>query len=287
MAMQRQDCLDVNTVNPVSIDGSHPPGLMARTLAVEGATGGLHMVLEIPAGCRAPRGYNGASLDIYVLSGSIKLGNELLTTGCYTYLPAGMAYGPLASEAGARILLFSDRPYRFVASEDSLTDTIAERHIPRVETWRLPWVDPMKDIVKKSTWVDPRTGKEGRPAGVLTKSLRKDDGTKEVVALTVLSPGFVDPGTEHHPHNECLYLISGDAYIGLTYDHRREDVKENLVLRKDFYIGRPPGIRHGPVCTQNGALWLIYLADHYTGIYKEVPDWEARVSRYLASENFR
>jgi len=287
MAMQRQDCLDVNTVKPLALDGSHPPGLMARTLAVEQKTGGQHLIVEIPSGWAAPRGYNCAALDIYVLSGSVTLGDELLTRGCYTYLPAGMAYGPLASKAGAKILLFSDQPYEFVASEDSLANTITNRHIPRIETWRLPWVDPMKDIVKKSTWVDPRTGKEGRPAGVLTKSLRKNDGTKEVVALTVLSPGFVDPGTEHHPHNECLYLISGDCYIGLTYDHRREDVKENLVLHKDFYIGRPPGIRHGPVCTQNGALWLIYLADHYTGIYGEVPDWEQRVSRYLASENYR
>lgn len=286
MAMQRQDCLDVRRVAAVPFNESIAPGVNARTLSVEQKTGGQHLVLDVPSGWSCPRGYNDAAIDLYVLEGALKVGEVAFTTGSYTYLPAGMAHGPISSESAARLLVFTDRPHHFTPSEVSRADALTSRHIPPVETWRRPWVDPMKDIVKKSTWVDPRTGQQGRPPGVLTKALRKDDGTKEVVALTVLSPGFVDPGTEHHPHNECLYLIAGDCYIGLTFDHKREDVKENLVLHKDFYIGRPPGIRHGPVCTQNGALWLIYLADHYTGIYAEVADWEQRVSRYLRSEAF-
>jgi hypothetical protein len=287
MAMQRQDCLDVGAVTPVALGGAVPSGATVRALAAEQKTGGQHFVLELPAGWSCPRGFNRAAVDWYVLEGAVQFGDEEFTTGCYTYLPAGMAYGPLRCTARARLLVFTDRPFDFVPSETSTDDVLTARHIPRVDTWRRPWVDPMKDIVKKSTWVDPRTGQQARPPGVLTKALRKDDGTKEVVALTVLSPGFVDPGTEHHPHNECLYLIAGDCYIGLTYDHRREDVKEDLVLHKDFYIGRPPGIRHGPVCTQNGAFWLIYLADHYTGIYQDVDDWEKRVGNYFASAAFR
>lgn len=287
MGMQRQDCLDVGGVPAVPLAAGLAAGAQARTLSVEEKTGGQHLVLELPAGWRGERGHSSAALDFYVLSGNLDVGGESFTTGCYTYLPAGTAFGPIEVREAARVLLFADRPFGFVPGEAATSDAHAERFIPRTETWRLPWIDPMQDIVKKSTWVDPRTGKQGRPPGVLTKALRKDDGTKEVVALTVLSPGFVDPGTEHHPHNECLYLIAGDAYIGLTYDHKRQDVKEDLVLHKDFYIGRPPGIRHGPVCTQNGAFWLVYLADYYTGIYGEVDDWEQRVARYLASEPYR
>ncbi len=287
MAMQRQDCLDVRRVAAVPFNGSSANGITARTLSVEQKTGGQHLVLDVDSGWSCPRGHNDAAIDMYVLQGALSVGEEVFTTGSYAYWPAGMAFGPISCELATRLLVFTDRPYHFVPSEQSRADSLVGRHIPRLETWRRPWVDPMKDIVKKSTWIDPRTGQQGRPPGVLTKALRKDDGTKEVVALTVLSPGFVDPGTEHHPHNECLYLIAGDCYIGLTFDHKREDVKENLVLHKDFYIGRPPGIRHGPVCTQNGALWLIYLADHYTGIYADVPDWEQRVSQYLRSEVFR
>ena len=108
-----------------------------------------------------------------------------------------------------------------------------------------------------------------------------------MIALTALAPGFIDPGTEHHPHNECLYLIAGDCYIGYTFDHKREDVKEDLVLTRDHYIGRPPGVRHGPVCSISGAFWLIYLADYYTGIFGKVDDWEERVNGYFASASFR
>ena len=50
-----------------------------------------------------------------------------------------------------------------------------------MESWKLSWADPMKDIVKKSTWVNPE-GKPDRPPGVLTKALRKDDHTGEVIA---------------------------------------------------------------------------------------------------------
>ena len=65
-----------------------------------------------------------------------------------------------------------------------------------------------------------------------------------------------------------------------------EDIKEDLVFKKDCYIGRPPGIRHGPVCTQSGALWLIYLSDMYTGLYTDVADWETRIGGYLATANY-
>ena len=287
MPMRREDCLDATQVAPVPLNGALPLGATRRTLGVEDRTGGQHFVMELPAGWRAPLGHNAAAQDIYLLEGELRMGGQRFVPGCYAYVPGGASYGPLSTEAGARLLVFADRPFEFFPGEGPGPDERSGDCIPLVETWRRGWVDPMQDIVKKSTWVDPNTGREGRPPGVLTKALRKGDRTGEVVALTVLAPGFVDPGTEHHPHNECLYLIAGDAYIGYTYDYRRTDVKEDLTLRKDCYIGRPPGIRHGPVCTQNGALWLVYLADMYTGIYGEVEDWEQRVGQYLASEPYR
>ena len=287
MPMRREDCLDVSGVRPQALNSGFTPGAMARNLSTESKTGGEHLVLELPPGWTLPRGRNAADVDVYVLEGSLDIGGETWTQGCYGYFPAGMAWGPVSTSAGCRLLLFTSRPLSFEEAGDSLADAHVHRHIGRTNTWRLPWVDPMADIVKRSTWKDPNTGQEARPPGVLTKGLRKDDGTREVIALTALAPGFVDPGTEHHPHNECLYLISGDCYIGLTFDHKRDDVKEDLVLTKDHYIGRPPGVRHGPVCTINGAFWLIYLADYYTGIFGQVEDWEKRVNNYFASASFR
>ena len=94
----------------------------------------------------------------------------------------------------------------------------------------------------------------------------------------------------HGIHIKGLKDLTDLFQIVAVFDpikERTEDVKEDLVLYKDYYIGRPPGIRHGPVCTQSGALWLVYLADMYTGIFKEVDDWEPRVSSYLSAAAYR
>ena len=209
MPMRREDCLDVSAVTPRALNSGFMPGATARNLSTESKTGGEHLVMELPAGWSLPRGRNEADIDLYVLEGSLEIGGENWMQGCYGYFPAGMAWGPLQTSGGCRLLLFTSRPLTFEEAGDSLADAHVERHIARTNTWHLPWVDPMADIVKRSTWKDPNTGQEARPPGVLTKGLRKDDGTKEVIALTALAPGFVDPGTEHHPHNECLYLIAG------------------------------------------------------------------------------
>jgi hypothetical protein len=287
MAMKRVDSLNVMKNKPAEEYCLGFPGASAWECSHEEKTGGQHFVMNLPQGFRSVRGYNAASLDIYVLAGQLYLGAELMTIGSYTYIPSGMDFEELYAENGARLLIFSDKKFEFFPQKQGEIDPHGDEHVPITDTWKMPWLDPMKDIVKKTTWVNPETGQEDRPPGVLTKALRKEGKTGEVVALTSLSPGYVDPGTEHHPHNECLYLISGDAYIGYTYDHRKEDIKEDLVLHKDYYIGRPPGIRHGPVCTQNGALFMVHLGSMYTGIYRDVDDWQTRVGDYLSVASFR
>ncbi len=288
MTVRREDCLNVSAVIPRPLQDGFAPGAALRELTANAATGGDHRVVEFPAGWQNPqKGYVTAGQDLYILQGDLAIGDVKLTTGDYTYIPEGVVFDRMSSSAGARAILFHDKAARFVPASADAPHARVEKAIAPQQTWRLPWLDPMKEVVKKSTWVDPNTGREGRPPGVLTKTLRHDLETGEMVALTSLAPGFVDPGTEHHPHDECLYLIAGDAYIGYTYDHKKADEKLDLVLTKDYYISRPPGIRHGPVCTQTGALWLLYMNDKYTGIYREVEDWQQRVGKYMASQQFR
>lgn len=290
MTVRREDCLDTAAVSPRPLNGGMPSGALVRELTRDDRTGGDHLLIDYPAGWSNPqRGYVTAGQDIYVTEGELVIGEHRLITGCYVYIPEGVAFGPVRTDRGCRAIVFHNKAHEFRASESSLPDADVSAWIGPLETWNIPWKDPMQDIVKKSTYVDPATGKGARPAGVMTKTLRHLDTPKirEMVALTSLAPGFIDPGTEHHPHDECLYLLAGDAYIGLTFDHKNEDRKEDLVLQKDFYISRPPGIRHGPVCTQTGALWLLYMNDKYTGIYSEVPDWPGRVRNYFSTASYK
>lgn len=290
MSVRREDCLDVSIVPALAVDDGMAPGRQARQLTHNERTGGDQLLIQYqPGWSQQDIGYVTAGQDIYVIEGELIIGEHHLITGCYMYIPEGVVFGPMSSPSGCRALVFHNKPHRFERSVQSAADADAQAWIGPLETWGIPWKDPMKDIVKKSTYLDPETGNGTRPAGVLTKTLRHNHTPKlrEMVALTSLAPGFIDPGTEHHPHDECLYLLAGDAYIGLTYDHKNEDRKEDLVLHKDFYISRPPGIRHGPVCTQTGALWLLYMNDMYTGIYSEVPDWPQRVRRYFTTAIYK
>jgi len=282
MPVRREDCLDVMGLAPRPMNGGFPPGLEYRELTKNEATGGDHLHVTVPAGWQSGQsGYVTAGQDIYILEGDLSIGEDRLTTACYAYIPEGMVFGPMSSKAGCKLLMYHNKPHEFVVAEASSPQADSAAAVAPVKTWRLGWEDPMKTVVKKSTFIDPNTGQEGRPPGVLTKLLRHNEDTKETVYLTMISAGFVDPGAETHPHDECLYVISGELYVGYTYDHKKADYKEDLEFEKDYYIGRPPGIRHGPVCTQSGALFLLYQSDKYTGIFSEVDDWEERVAGYM------
>jgi hypothetical protein len=288
MSVRREDCLDIETVPRQPVDGDLPPGVEMRVLTVDEKTGLDHLVVDYPAGWNSGwRGYVTAGQDIYILEGDLAIGDHRLTAACYSYIPEGVVFGPISTETGCEALVFNDKTHRFVRSETSLPDAKVDQYIPCLPTWNRPWLDPMQDIVKRSTWVDPRTGKQARPPGVLTKGLRQDPDTGAVVALTCLAPGYIDPGTEVHPHDECLYLIAGDAYIGHTHDKKKIDYKKDLVLKKNCYIARHPGIYHGPVCSHTGALWLIYMSDKYVGIYDQVEGWEKMAADYFAKAPYK
>lgn len=288
MSVRREDCLDVMNVMAQAVPGL-PAGVTARELTVNDRTGGDHQLLHYPAGwSHVKTGYVTAGQDIYILEGDLQIGDMSLTTGSYAYIPEGVRFGPVSTRDGCRALYFHNKKHSYIESDADADGADRSKLIGPIESWTLPWLDPMKDIVKKSTWTDS-SGQQARPPGVLTKTLRHEQTGKhrELIALTALAPGYIDPGTEHHPHDECLYLIAGDAFVGLTYDHKEEIRRENLVLRKDHYIARPPHIKHGPVCTQSGALWLLYMNDKYTGLFDEVPDWQSRVRGYLKTAEYR
>ena len=287
MPVRREDCLDVYAVAPEPMNSGFAPGLTCRELTKNDKTGGDHLHVTVPAGWSNDAiGYVTAGQDIYLLEGDLTIGQDRLTTACYTYIPEGVVFGPVSSDGGCKMLVYHNKSHEFVAAAESLPDADTASAVAPVKTWRLAWEDPMKTVVKKSTYIDPNTGHPGRPPGVLTKLLRYNEDTKETLYLTQISAGFVDPGTETHPHDECLYVISGELCVGHTYDHKKEDYKQDLEFTKDFYIGRPPGIRHGPVCTQSGALFLLYQSDKYTGIFHDVDDWEERVNRYMEKRTY-
>jgi len=288
MPVSREDGLDVASRPLEVLNGDYEPGIQRRLISQNSDTGGGHMVVEIPPGWSNPRGYCSASQDILLLAGDLTNGNEKMIANCYAFIPEGVAHGPLSSEKGCKALVFYGGSYDFTRSEDHKDGAEIERYCPNEKTWDIPWEDPMKEMVERTTFLDEETGNPTRPAGVLVKVLRWDKDPEEQIALVAQAPGCIDPGTEVHPHNECLYLISGDCYIGYTYDTKsKDDKKVGIVLTKDNYISRPPGIYHGPVTTHNGVYWITYMSDGYHGIFNDVPEWRDMTEGYFETAAFK
>ena len=153
MAMKRVDSLNVMKNEPAEEYCLGFPGASAWECSHEEKTGGQHFVMNLPQGFRSVRGYNAASLDIYVLAGQLYLGAELMTIGSYTYIPSGMDFEELYAENGARLLIFSDKKFEFFPQKQGEIDPHGDEHVPITDTWKMPWLDPMKDIVKNLAWV--------------------------------------------------------------------------------------------------------------------------------------
>ncbi|MBM3515315.1 MAG: DUF4437 domain-containing protein [Alphaproteobacteria bacterium] len=285
MPVSREDGLDVSTVKKETLKGDLSPGLVAQIISRNSDTGGGHMVVHVPAGWSNPKGYASAAQDIYVLEGEMTCGGEHMVAGCYSFIPDGVAYGPISSPKGCRMIVFYGAPFEFKRSDANKPGAKVERLRLNEKTWKTDWEDPMKKMVEKTTWINPVTGQPGRPAGCFVKVLRWDKDPEEQIALVSQAGGFIDPGTEVHPHNECLYLIQGDCYIGYTYDTKAKDQKKvDITLTKDHYLSRPPGIYHGPVTTKGGVFWITYMSDGYHGIFNDVAEWPSMVERYYGGQ---
>jgi hypothetical protein len=290
MPVSREDGLDVSKRKLEILEGSFEPGIKKRLISTNSDSGGGHMVIEIEKNWSNPKGYCTASQDIYILEGDLTVGNEKMISGCYSFIPKGTAYGPLRSEKGCRALVFFGSPYDFIKSENHLPNSDLDNLKMNLKTWDIPWENAMKDMVEKTTWKNPETGEPDRPSGTLAKVLRWDKNPEEQIALVHQPPGTIDPGTEVHPHNECLYLISGDCYIGYTYDNKNremEDRKVGIKIKKDYYLSRPPGIFHGPLVTHGGVYWMTYMSDGYHGIFHDVPEWREMSEGYFAEAVYR
>lgn len=101
--------VDSAAVPTQSLDGW--PGLVARELSVDAASGRRALRVRVPAGWRlaslvpVPQ-----SLEFVLLAGDLRFGAEALGRLDFAFLPPGASAPPLASTGGAEALLFFDPP---------------------------------------------------------------------------------------------------------------------------------------------------------------------------------
>ena len=223
-----------------------PSGLKRRLLSRSPSMGAVTQFTYIPAGWSHPSGYHNSDEELFVLEGDLTIedGNEIqrLTRYSYTFMPAGMAHGPLSSRQGAVVMHWIKGEPDFVASERHKRGARRHAAVRNVNHFDSPWYigDPFPAY---------RVG--GNFPGAVHKLLRHDPDTGENTWMTFNAGipasssrvGNFGGGYEVHPSFEEYYFLdkSGDSVIGECLEQGLTQVS----FGDRSYWWRPGGIGHG------------------------------------------
>jgi quercetin dioxygenase-like cupin family protein len=206
------------------------PGVRAKLLTGDTRTRQSGSRILIPADWEFSSGASpGLSVEIYVLSGELSVGEYSLTEGGYAYIPSGSTGLPMRSDNGALILYFLDSAIESAVIQTPLI-TNAEF---------LNWESPVFNF-----------GSEG----LSVKELRADPGSGTKTLLLKLDPGSRQSWQTSSQSVEG-YLLSGSV-IETECVNGEPSTAEYL---PGGYFHRPPGSIHGgpESTTATGAVWFI------------------------------
>lgn len=208
------------------------PGIRAKRFAGNSETRRSSNMLTLPADWSfTTGGLPDKSVEIYVLAGTVTLGEFALQPGSYAYVPDGSTGVPMRTESGAQILYFLDD-----ANPASVIQTpiISSRDI-------LPWQNLSDDpndfaLSIKELRADPGSGAR-------TWLLRIDPGASlPWQSLSVVEEGFMVEG--NYQHSEC---VDGEV--------------ATAIYTRGGYYHRPPGsVNAGPESNAiETSVWFIRI----------------------------
>ena len=205
------------------------PGVRAKRFAGDAKTRRSSSRLDLPPDWEfSTGGFPDKSVEIYVLRGTLKLGELALRAGGYAYLPDGSVGVPMSTDAGARVLYFLDDA---TSAAVIRTPLITNREL-------VPWV--------------PLSG-DPNDAGLSIKELRRDPGSGATTflvrvergatvpwqSLSVLEEGYLLEG--QHQHSEC---VDGESVSG-------------EYLPGGYYYRPADAVNGGPVAAAEASVWYV------------------------------
>ena len=203
-----------------------PGGLSARVLS-RSSDGSVSQIVTAPGGWTSGGARSFSSLtEIFILEGSLRIGDHLLEHYSYLRIPARTAVSCIEAGAdGCRFLLFSTGLLQFEPSSGNTGD------VP---------LHPLS--LHKMSWVASTT--PGVTPGLLHKRLAEDEETgARTWIIGLIHWGGEISKWETHPCAEEVYFLEGAMVNGEVFP----DGKRMIHYEAGGYFYRPAGIGHsGP-----------------------------------------
>jgi len=252
MARPHVEIVEAADVAPEPVPATGwPEGAATAVLSRDGATGAFSGLLRLPAGWRREACHHAATaIDLYVVSGSLHIGDRPCAAGWFGAWPAGTSQPVwIVGADGAEL---------FVGARDAAPGLTlgpgprAAEGVVLLDTERLEW-----ELAPEGP---PEEQISGLPEGVVTKTLRWVEQTGELLALCATVPRWAYPRLEFHECCEEAYMLRGDIWMG-----------SSGTMRAGSYFWRPPYATHGPFWSQDGCLFLVYTDTLLVDLVAEGP----------------
>jgi len=207
-------------VRPMTISGIEG-SLPAKILSTDTRGTSTRLVIARPGWGSRLAGAFTADIEVFVLKGDLRIGNEHLADYEYASVPAGGVVGGIATESGAVALLMTAGPVRFDTSTggaraDLVTGRPSDAQWVREIDGTGHFVHPLAATARGEVWIG---------------STRQDPDS---------------PVWHRHPHDEETFVMEGQ----FSY----QDICQHEVILTEAapgsYFYRPAGTAHtGPIPT--------------------------------------
>lgn len=209
-----------------------PKGIQYKMLSMDTDSGASSMTVQLDPGYKQPPGLSYTDHEIFIMSGSIRLGDKVRGPGTYLYVPAGVSLPALTSPRGCKAL------YMYNWAEPSFEESDEDHALGQRE--RLHVFDSYEDIY----WGTGNKYPAVAP-GCLVKILNMDAMSGAYTFLYCMTPKFHQDNISYHDCTEEAYHIFGTSWMMQFGD-----------LPTGGYFYRPPYINHGAFASEKGILAL-------------------------------
>ena len=204
-----------------------------KTLSLDTDKGACSLKVRMNAGFKRPPGLSYSDLEIFVLTGEVKIGGDTCAEGHYLFVPAGIALEAMEVADGCElIMMYNDSEPSFEESDANHDLALKEGFISVNSYTDMPW--------QGGSIVSPSVA-----TGLFLKLLHFDPLTEAMTFLYCMSPQYMQDNISYHDCAEESYHIWGSSWMMQFGD-----------LPTGGYFWRPPYINHGSFRSKLGCIAL-------------------------------